>query len=78
MQIGELCSQRFGLMGIGTFERPANRVDPIGDACKPGREHVEKDWMRDSRKTDVSATWMMWAIVSRANPLATSSAIHPA
>jgi len=31
MQIGELCSQRFGLIRIGTFERPAKRVEPMGD-----------------------------------------------
>src|ERR1700724_1678524 len=48
MQIGELYGQHFGLVGICTFERLANRVDPIGDTCKPGREHVQEG--RDARE----------------------------
>jgi hypothetical protein len=45
---GELCSQRFGLIGISAVECLADRVDSIGDACKPGGEHVEEG--RDTRE----------------------------
>ncbi len=38
MQIGELCSQRFGLIGISAVECLANRVDPMTGAwCRVTR-----------------------------------------